>query len=214
MAEILRIERPGRPGAPQGVVIDGEIGSVAVPAAVAKELGLEVGADLDVEVLRAAIAEASPRLAKEHALRLMSHRERSCAELGRRLLRAGYAPSVVDAVVERLRELELLDDERFARMVVRSGIASRRGARRIRDDLEKAGVDPEVATVAIEAELGASDEVERAREALRGSEARTWSERERLVRRLVGRGFSLGAVLKAVPPPDSHDYTEANDDGS
>jgi len=78
----------------------------------------------------------------EAAARFLEPRARSVAEVRRRLTGAGYQPLLVDGAIERLLELEVLDDEAFARAWVESRDRARpRGERAIRQELALKGVD-------------------------------------------------------------------------
>jgi regulatory protein len=99
--------------------------------------------------------------AKDRALRLLSVRSRSRAELRRRLTQAAFEPAEVEEVLEDLERVGLVDDDRFAREFVGDRAAVRlRGGRAIRSELLRLGVRAEVADAAL-AEAG--DEAERAR---------------------------------------------------
>ena len=142
-----------------------------------------------------------PQLARNRALQLLGYRERSAKELTGRLLDNGYPVSVVGPIVTRYREVELVDDARFATAWVRSRCSAGYGRRRIARELAEKGIADELATIALDEEL-AVDEATRAREALRGKVPRDAKERDRLVRRLVtsrvrfqnspGRGWGSG----------------------
>jgi regulatory protein len=78
-------------------------------------------------------------------------RQRSRRELERRLVQAGFERDEVDAELERLELVGLLDDEAFARAVVESRMGSRGESRRaVAVKLQQAGVGREVADAALE----------------------------------------------------------------
>lgn len=81
----------------------------------------------------------------QRALRLLARQERTEADLLSRLDRAGFDSPTRQAVLERLRELALVDDERFARAWLggRSGPQAL-GKRRLRSELVRRGVAPVV----------------------------------------------------------------------
>lgn len=110
-----------------------------------------------------AAREAGPRgTAKDRALGLLGVRWRSREELRRRLLRAGFDADQIEPALEDLERAGLIDDERFAREVVRDQACRRfSGNRAVRAALAQKGVDPDVAAAAMEP-LG--DESERALE--------------------------------------------------
>ena len=79
------------------------------------------------------------------AARLLESRARSIHEVSRRLLDAGYRTELVEGVIGRLVELGILDDEAFGRAWVESrDRAHPRGARALRDELRRKGIDGRV----------------------------------------------------------------------
>ena len=79
------------------------------------------------------------------ALRLLEVRPRTEHELRDRLRRKEFPPQQIDTVITRLRELNLLDDEQFAKL----WIANRQnlnplGAQRLRQELRAKGVDRQI----------------------------------------------------------------------
>lgn len=141
------------------------------------------------------------------ALRLISYRERSTAELVTRLADKGYDSAEIDAAVERLRTLGYLDDERFARSLTESRVRNKHwGRTRILADLAKKGVPSDIAQSVL-AELDAETETRTATEALgrwmRTNRAPSPLERrdfERAYRHLAARGFSSAIIMRVLGP--------------
>jgi len=78
------------------------------------------------------------------ALRFLEARQRSVAEVRRRLTTAGYREDLVTGAIERLGELGMLDDEAFATQWVESRDRARpRGERALRQELRQKGIDSE-----------------------------------------------------------------------
>src|SRR5918997_1827767 len=125
------------------VFVNGEFWA-ELDAGVAAERGLSEGTVLSEEELsRARVAGERP-LAMSRALNVLGYRARSARELRERLLRAGYVGETVNEVISRLEELEYLNDEEFARELVRSE-ARKYGPRRIYGELRRAGIEEEAA---------------------------------------------------------------------
>lgn len=78
---------------------------------------------------------------KEAALRLLDAAARSTGALRAKLAERGYADDVVAKVVDRLTELRLLDDEDYARSVVRSCAKRMMGMRGAVMEMTRKGVD-------------------------------------------------------------------------
>ena len=203
---IVRIEDAGPDRKARRLVFDDGSEPRMTSSAVVKELGLTPDTDLPADALEAALAETEPALAKERALSLLGYRERTESELARKLRDSGYGAPTVAGVVARFAELGLVDDERFAGMWVRSRVAAGHGARRIQRELAEKGVAPEVVSVALERDCPLDTQVARARESLRGRRPANRKERDRLVRRLVTRGYDLSTALQALA--DTEDDSE------
>src|SRR5512140_317944 len=74
-----------------------------------------------------------PAVVLEAALRFLEPRQRSIGEVRRRLTRVGYRTELVEGAIARLVELEMLDDEAFARTWIESRDRARpRGERALR----------------------------------------------------------------------------------
>lgn len=96
-------------------------------------------------------AETDPAVVLATAMRLLERRSRTTADLRGRLTRAGYAAPLVDGAIERLAEIELLDDSAFARAWVESrDRAAPRGERALRQELRLKGVPHDVAEAVLD----------------------------------------------------------------
>jgi regulatory protein len=96
-----------------------------------------------LEARKAEHAEVTdPTLVLEAALRFLEARQRSAAEVRRRLLTHGYRADLVEGCLERLTELGMIDDAAFARAWVESRDRARpRGERALRQELARKGID-------------------------------------------------------------------------
>jgi len=91
---------------------------------------------------RAAIED--PDVVLNAAARYLEQRSRSTDELRRHLVVKGYKPELVEAAVERLTALGMLDDEAFARAWIESRDRARpRGEQMLRRELAHKGIDRE-----------------------------------------------------------------------
>jgi regulatory protein len=135
-----------------------------------------------------------PGDATELALRALRHRGRSRHELEQRLDRAGVTPDERSAVLDRLTEVGLLSDDRFAEE--RASTLAQRGASDalIRRDLRRQGVEHAAVEHAI-GQLAAEDE--RAARVFR-----TRGGGPKALRYLAGRGFA-SETLERLADADS-----------
>jgi regulatory protein len=195
---ILRIEIAGSAHKARSLFFSEDRPPRATSAAAVRELAIAEGDARTTDEIERALGSVEPRLANDRALRLLGYRERSTAELSAALRDSGYPAPVVAIVVARMQELGLVDDERFAELWVRSRLAAGFGPRRIARELAEKGVDPDVARVALDTHHDTAAELERARAYLGGRRADDRRSRERLVRRLVARGYDVSVALQAI----------------
>jgi regulatory protein len=152
----------------------------------------------------APVGESSPTLeqAKDIALRRLTTRARSRAELRRDLISRKVSGVLADEVLERFTELGLLSDIEFARQWIRE----RRTSRSLSDaalkrDLLATGVESALVDEALAESDGEDDETAIAF-ARKKMASMTGANRDVVMRRLNGqlarRGFSPAVVLRAV----------------
>jgi len=131
---------------------------------------------------------------KARALRLLSGREHSRAELARKLGSEANQDEL-DALLDRLESLDLLSDARFAESYVRSRQA-RIGNRRLRMELRQKGVADDLIDSALNESVD-TDDAARAREVWekkfgrQPADAREWARQARF---LQSRGFAADVI--------------------
>ena len=132
------------------------------------------------------------------ALRLLSSREHSRAELQRKLAPHEETPGELAAVLDKLAAKDLQSDQRAVDSLVHRRSA-KLGTQRLRQEMQSKGMDPQAVAQAVV--LLRSSEQARAFEVWRkkfGSPAATPAERAKQVRFLAGRGFSGEAIARVV----------------
>lgn len=140
------------------VFIDG-VFALALPAIVAVQRGLRSGVELDEAAVRELEGLAEAERATEAAVTFVAYRPRSEREVRDRLRRREFAPSAIDAAIERLRGWNYLDDRAFAEYWVENRAEhSPRGRRALEAELRAKGVDRDVTgDVLEEIDLGEED---------------------------------------------------------
>lgn len=112
--------------------------------------GLEPGAELNGSILAGLGTTETGDAAHEEALRMLARRARSAAEVSRQLSQKGFTSGVIDAEIERLRQVGLLDDDAFARAwVAERGRLAPRSRRMLRSELRQRGIGTEQAESAV-----------------------------------------------------------------
>jgi regulatory protein len=109
-------------------------------------------------------AEPDPRdVARQIVLRQLAMAPRSRAELQQKLAQRGCTPEVAGAVLDRMTQVGLVDDEAYAHMLVRTQQAGRGLARRaLARELHTKGIDGDLADEALSS-ISDEDERDRAR---------------------------------------------------
>jgi regulatory protein len=136
------------------------------------------------------------------AMRVLSMRPHSAYELSRKLSAKGVARETVERVVGRLAEIDLINDERFAHDYIEFGFLRKSwGIRKVRAGLLSKGIDREIIDEVLGGEEARRMEQDGAarfvqKEMGRGGAAE--KGREKIVSRLVSRGFSWDTASEAV----------------
>lgn len=152
------------------------------------------------------------RVCMERAGKLLTRRARSERELRDRLADAGFEEDVVDPTIERLSELDLVDDHDFARRWIDERAARKSlGPATLRAELTAKGVDRAVIDDALEAagldeealatELAARLVRRVARKPLAQQGSALWV----MLRRKGYSSEACEAAVKAVMPPEGWD---------
>ncbi len=158
-----------------------------------------VGGDITEQQLDTLLESSQYNRARERALYLLGLRDYGCRELQQKLLTEA-TPEIAAAVVERLRQVGLLDDSRFAARLARHLSEYKQyPRRRIRQELLRRGVDAATVEEALE-----SLEGEDFQQALALIEKKYYNkinnpeDRQRTIAALARRGFTYAAIRRAL----------------
>jgi regulatory protein len=162
--------------------------------------------------VRAALLDGARREAMARAGRLLASRPRSEKELGDRLAQAGFEPAIVEAALDRLRSLGLVNDEDFALQWIEERASRKKlSSRAVVHELRAKGVPPNVAVAAL-ARAGVDEEAQAlelaARYARRFSSKPPAEQFTRIHQALTRRGYSYEiaeSAARKVLPPDGWD---------
>lgn len=131
------------------VYIDGEF-AMKLDTQTLLENRADVGREINDEELKELIERSNERRAKEKALWLISYRSHSKKELKEKLQRTCDADAAEKAV-ERMEELGLVSDERFAAAYARKLLLEKKMTRRAAAfELSRKGIDRETADRVLE----------------------------------------------------------------
>lgn len=141
--------------------------------------------------------------------RLACAREQASEALRRRLAREGFSDEASSAAVERAVSCGLVDDRRYADVLVRSRLSQGRGISGIDAELADLGIDPGEVESFAEAGADEGGEVERALAVLDRKPPRAKNRRDAAFRRLVQKGFG-----SAIASSAARLWCERNPDGT
>jgi regulatory protein len=148
---------------------------------------------------------SSPERAYLHALRLLNARDYTAARLGEKLRGRGFGDKDVEVALGRMVSEGWVDDLRFAERFAEGALASGRYyGTRLRQEMRRRGLQPELVAEVLGRVLVERDETEEVRAIVdrrfNGFSFSSASDREK--RRTIGflqrRGFSLSSILQAL----------------
>ena len=176
----------------------------AVPRDLVSGEGLTVGRQIDPPLQERLTQAADIEAAFRTVLRALEVRSYAKADLGRRLQRKGHPRPAVEAALERVAQLGLLDDAAYAQTYVETRAARGRGPSRLTRDLLSMGVERGLIDRALAAHWPeGSDQssvpmaLAQKRAAQLGSLPRQ-TKRRRLVAYLARRGFTGREITEIV----------------
>lgn len=142
-----------------------------------------------------------PNKSLEYALKLLGQRSYSEKKLTEKLASREVDPEEVKKVIVRLKELGFIDDLKFAKSFVENSQAIRfNGRRKIYWQLIKKGIPMQVAKLAIEQAYADNEETDSVRKLIDKYAKNIPQNKlyERLMRRLISRGFEYGIVKQEI----------------
>ncbi|MGO2355068.1 MAG: regulatory protein RecX [Marinomonas foliarum] len=142
----------------------------------------------------------------DQAMSLLSHREHSKKELTTKLKLRGHEEEEIETTIERLEEMNYLNDTRFAEVFVRSRLNKPLGASRIQQELIQKGIHSELAKKAISNSNADWFELaKQLKERRFGEEYCTdYKERAKQSRYLQYRGFDFEQIKYATSSKESY----------
>lgn len=168
---------------------------IPVPVAVAKWLEKkQTSSDFPLtsrdDVLKAIDASAL-KCAIRRVEGLVNRRDYSVEEIRRKLSQDGYGQMTVEAVIGSAKRGHVLDDMRFASVFIRSKLGAGWGTYRIERELSRRGIELKDVPGWPEAFIDAEAEPDRAFRLVEHRRLSGKNDYAKLVRFLVGKGFSL-----------------------
>ncbi len=140
--------------------------------------------------------------AREYALRLLEYRERSEQEIKERMARKNYNERLIKSTIESLKNHNLVNDRRFARMWAESCLRRSYGRWKVQTDLNKKGIDKEIVEEVLRESYSKVDEVQIALALIQKKWPSLKKEENALLRRvsefLKRRGFPFEVIAEVI----------------
>lgn len=139
------------------------------------------------------------------ALRLLTGRDRSEAELSAKLRQLGFSTMEIESALEKCRDYKYVDDQRYALERARALLRTGRGVGpKVLLDLRRRGIDEATATLALETATSEIETTKLLQEQLqrRFPEFNYQSADQRQRRRVISffqrRGFPLSEIFQVI----------------
>ena len=140
--------------------------------------------------------------AREYALRLLEYRERSEQEIKERMARKNYNERLIKSTIKSLKNHNLVNDRRFARMWAESCVRRSYGRWKVQSDLNKKGIDEEIVEEVLRESYSKVDEVQIALALIQKKWPFLKGEKNTLLRRvsdfLKRRGFPFEVIAEVI----------------
>ena len=175
--------------------------TLVMPRAMLKERPYRGGTPFDREAFDAFLSERSYPFAMEKAVALLAMRPRTQQEIADALRKNAYPARTIARVMARLDEADYINDTNFAEQWAASRTGKGMGARRIRMELRRKGIDGD----AIDEALSSIDEDEMLSGALKaalkvasGKDISDPKDRQKVLAALARRGYGYSEAKQAL----------------
>lgn len=180
------------------LLLDGEY-EIPIDKDVVSENGITVGYNITEEELEELKYESDYNRAKSRALWYLDRMDYTEKALYEKLIKAGFGRRASAAVIARLLELGVIDDNRYAERMAERLNESNVSKREAMNKMLLKGLSYDLIKEKLQSDE--SDEQEKIKNLLEGKYARKLTEKkgaEKVYAALVRKGFSYGAVRTAM----------------
>lgn len=143
--------------------------------------------------------EESIQLAYNKILRSASVCEQSTLKIKGKLQLAGYPDDVIEVAVNKAVDFGIIDDARYADMLIRSTLASRKGLAKIQPEIQRLGIDiNELESYQNYCDTQQSDIADQAFDFLASHPPRSKNIYASAINKLLNRGYSRDIACSAA----------------
>lgn len=129
---------------------------------------------------------------------MLSRRDHGTEEARRKLSLYGFRDIEIDAALQRATELRFLNDDRFVSYFIDERKRRGWGRRKVEVELKRRGIDLDAIPGWPDEYFSDDEDLVRARELLANRPVPTTNAFEKLVRRLMSKGFSYGVAAQVA----------------
>lgn len=189
-----------KPMAEVALTLDnGRSREIVVPTRVGRVLRAEgIPLPQDEESAFDAIHALEGRICLTMLTEMLSRRDHGTEEARRKLALYGFRDVEIEMALERATELRFLNDNRFVSYFIEERKRRGWGRRKVEVELKRRGVDLEAVPGWPDDYFTDEDDLARARELLARRPLPTSGAFEKIVRRLMSKGFSYGIAAQAA----------------
>lgn len=196
---VTAVER--RRGSLYRVELDGET-EILIDKNTWDESAFHVGSSLDARNIEQLVALSAKRRAHDRALYLLSLRDYPAKTLHRKIMDGGADAATAAETVERMIELGLVDDERYALRLAKDLFTYKHfSTRRVAQELQKKGIPRDVAEAAADEIGGEQDDLQQAIDFLHKkyyNKLKGEEQRRKTTQAMLRAGFDYDTVRRAI----------------
>ena len=185
------------------IYIDGEFAFVLYKGEL-RLYGMKVGAQLSQSDYQTIVNEVLPKRAKLRSMNLLKSKDYTKEQLKRKLREGFYPEAIIDEAIEYVKSYHYIDDYRYCIQFIEYNAVAKSRQRMIRD-LGTKGVDREVILKAMDelsenASLYSEDKliIDFIKKKKFDIQTTDNKEKQRIMRYLYGKGFSMESINKAI----------------
>lgn len=157
----------------------------------------------NLRLMESSLKQKDPFLeARQVALRRLNRRECSTGDLAQHLKHKGFPPEIITQVIQDLVEKKYINDENYARIVIRESCMRGKGPHWIRMKLKEKGISTERATIeTLITEVADTSELSLARGVISRRYPKAKEDpviAKKAIQALLRRGFSYDVACEAL----------------
>ncbi len=158
---------------------------------------LKVGIEISPEKLEEIQADSEKAVAYNKTLNLISKRIKTEKEVKDYLKQKGYVNKIITEVVQKLKEYNFINDQRYVKSYITSHINSS-GKLKLKQELYNKGISKKLIEDAIENLQNQTEVIVRLKEKYMKNKEDNYKNKQKLTRYLLSKGFTYDDIARAT----------------